>query len=153
MITSKRLESALTKLYEAFHNNTLHPECCTKCAVGNICNNLDFWKHLTDSHGSLKLNYVGLVNQNFGRKFFGYSPIELLQIEAIFLKGCGYQLPLDGKNKKPKNVTDKDILFNGLCEVTRFLCELDGVENVMNYSKLFEFEDDAPKYKLEDLLI
>lgn len=151
MHTSKRLELAVTKLYEAFHNNKLNPEICTKCAVGNICDNLDFWSHLTDIHGSVKLNYVGLVNQNFGKRFFGYSPIELLQIEAAFLKGCGYELPLDGKNKKPSNPKDKSVLFDGLCEAIGLLCQLDGVENVMNYTKLFEYENEIPKYSLDSV--
>ncbi len=149
MKTSQRLETALKKLYVAFHNNELHPECCKSCAVGNILDNTDSWKYLTNIHGSLKLNYVGLVHQNLGRKFNGYSPQELLQIESKFLKGCGYNGALDGKTKKPVNPTDKDILFNGLCSVISFLCHLDGISNIMGYSKFFEFENDKPKYQLE----
>ncbi|RLJ67332.1 hypothetical protein CLV86_0829 [Lacinutrix venerupis] len=148
----QRLEYALRKLYNAFHNGTLNPEYCTKCAVGNICDNLDFWTHLTDVHGSVKLNYVGMVNQNFGKRFFGYTPLELLQIEAKFLKGCGYILPLDGSNKKPQNPKNKTVLFNGLTEVIAFLCELDNIENVMNYSKLFEIENNKPKYLIDSVL-
>lgn len=148
MNTSKRLDLAVKKLYIAFHNNKLHPECCKQCAVGNILDNKDSWKHLSDHHGSSELNYVGNVHQTLGRKFNGYTPLELLQIEATFLKACGYQLPLHHKNKKPKNPTDKDILFNGLCEVVTFLCKLDGILNVMDYSNLFEIKNDRPKYKL-----
>ncbi len=146
-----RLENAIKKLYNAFHNNTLHPECCQQCAVGNILDNKDSWKHLSDSHGSLQLNYLGLVHQNLGRKFNGYSPIELLQMEATFLKGCGYVLPLHHKNRKPKNPTNKDRMFNGLCETVAFLCALDKVDNVMDYSKLFEFENDRPRYILNEV--
>lgn len=153
MNTSKRLEQAINKLYVAFHNNTLHPECCMSCAVGNILDNTDSWRHLSDIHGSLKLNYVGLVNQNFGRKFNGYSPLELLQIEAEFLNGCGYSLPLNKNGKKPKDPTNKDLLFNGMYKVVAFLCEIDGVPNVMDYSKLFEFENTGPKYSLSGFLV
>ena len=64
--------------------------CCKHCAVGNILDNMDIWKHLSNYHGSLELNYVGKVHQTLGRKFNGYSPLELLQIEATFLKACGY---------------------------------------------------------------
>ena len=142
MKTSLRLESAINRLYIAFHNNTLNPECCKQCAVGNILNNTDSWKHLSDNHGSLQLNYVGSVHQTLGRRFNGYTPLELLQIEATFLKACGYQLPIHHQNKKPNNPTDKDNLFKGLCEVIAFLCQLDGVENVMDYTKLFELERD-----------
>ncbi|RXJ46098.1 Na(+)-translocating NADH-quinone reductase subunit F [Gelidibacter gilvus] len=152
MKTSHRLDQAIQKLYAAFHNNELHPECCQQCAVGNILDHNDAWKHLSDSHGSLQLNYVGLVHQNLGRKFSGYSPLELLRIEASFLKGCGYALPLNRKGKKPKNPKDKNVLFNGLCETVAFLCALDGVDNVMDYSKLFEFDNDQPRHQLEEIL-
>ncbi|GAA4886377.1 hypothetical protein GCM10023311_06760 [Flaviramulus aquimarinus] len=152
MQMSTRLVSALRKLYIAFHNNMLNPECCMQCAVGNILDHTDSWKNLSDYHGALKLNYVGKVHQNLGRKFNGYSPIELLQIEATFLEACGYKLPLHFKNDKPKNPTDKDILFNGLSEVVKLLCKMDHVSNVMDYTKLFEFENEKPRYKIADIL-
>ncbi len=152
MSTPKRLDHAISKLYNAFHNNTLHPECCQQCAVGNILDNKDSWKHLSDHHGSLNLNYVGIVNQKFGKRFNGYTPQELLQIEARFLKGCGYALPLHHIAKKPKNPKDKDILFKGLSETIKFLCELDGVNNVMDYSKLFEIENEKPRYSLSEVV-
>ncbi|MBJ6366513.1 Na(+)-translocating NADH-quinone reductase subunit F [Snuella sedimenti] len=138
MKTSIRLEQAVQKLYVAFHNNALNPECCKQCAVGNILDNTESWKHLSDRHGSLKLNYVGMVNQNLGRKFNGYTPQELLHIEAIFLKNCGYSIPLHYRGTRPNNPEDKDLLFKGLCAVIAYLCELDGISNVMDYTKLFE---------------
>lgn len=152
MKTSNRLDKAVKKLYTAFHNNTLHPECCQQCAVGNILDNKDAWKHLSDNHGSQELNYLGLVHQNLGRKFNGYTPMELLNIEATFLKGCGYVIPIHHKNKKPKDPTDKDTLFNGLNKTVALLCELDGVDNVMDYSKLFEFENERPRYFLRETI-
>ncbi len=152
MNTQSRLDLAIQKLYKAFHTNELHPECCKLCAVGNILDNKDAWKHLSDEHGSLNLNYVGMVNQKLGKKFNGYSPLELLQIEATFLKGCGYSLPLNHKGEKPQNPQDKDILFNALSDTIAFLCKLDGADNVMDYSKLFEFENDKPRYSLSELI-
>lgn len=152
MNTTRRLDQAISKLYNAFHHNELHPECCQQCAVGNILDNKDAWKHLSDDHGSLHLNYLGIVHQNLGRKFNGYSPMELLQIEATFLKGCGYSLPLHYKGIRPKNPTNKDILFNGLCETVALLCELDHVDNFMDYSKLFEVENDRPRYELKEVM-
>ncbi len=137
MKTTKRLDAALEKLYTAFHNSTLNPECCNHCAVGNICDNTDSWKHLSDDHGSLQLNYVGLVHENLGRKFHGYTPSELLKIEAEFLKGCGYSLPLTHKSQRPKNPTSKETLFNGLSAGIGYLCALDNVKNIMDYSPLF----------------
>lgn len=148
MKTTPRLESALKKLYTAFHNNELHPECCKQCAVGNILDNTDSWKHLSDSHGSLELNYIGKVHQTLGRHFNGYNPLELLKIENVFLKACGYQLPLHYKYAKPKNPSDKSVLFKGLSAVITYLCELDGVSNVMDYTKLFEFENEKLRHTL-----
>jgi hypothetical protein len=148
METPRRLEQAIKKLYVALHKNELNPECCKQCAVGNILDNREDWKHLTDHHGSVELNYTGKVHEVIGRKFNGYSPLELLKIEAVFLKACGYKLPLHHKNKNPENPTNKDILFNGLSAVVAFLCGLDNILNVMDYSKLFEYENDRPKYQL-----
>lgn len=139
MKTSSRFDSAIQKLYNAFHNQTLHPEDCTQCAVGNILDNQDFWKHISDYHGCLELNYVGLVNQKFGKRFNGYTPLELLQIEIAFLRGCGYQLPLHHKNHKPENPKQPDTLFSGLQAVVGFLCKLDNIPDVMDCSELFNY--------------
>lgn len=151
MQTSFRLDSAIKKLYKAFHSNELHPECCRQCAVGNILDNKDAWKHLSDNHGSLQLNYVGLVHQNLGRTFNGYSPLELLQIEAAFLRGCGFSLPLHHTGKKPKDSTDKEVLFNGLCEAVNVLCQLDNMVNIMDFSKVFEYEKKEAELQLQEL--
>ena len=152
MKTSKRLEQALIKLYTAYHNNLLNPEDCAACAVGNILDNQDSWKNLSNHHGSLELNYIGAVHQNLGRKFNGYSPIELLQIEKVFLKACGFTTPLCHYNPKPQNTRSKEVLFYALCEVVELLCKLDGVKNVMNYSKLFEQENGVPVYHVKTFL-
>lgn len=138
MTTTPRLDAAIKKLYNAFYNNTLYPECCKQCAVGNILDRTDSWKHFSNDHGSLKLNYIGTVHQNLGRKYKGYSPLELLQIERVFLEACGYELPLHHTNKKPKHPTEDETLFKGLSAVIEFLCALDGVANVMDYKQLFE---------------
>lgn len=152
MKTPYRLEQALIKLYNAFHNNRLNPEDCTACAVGNILDNLDSWKHLSNDHGSLKLSYVGKVHQNLGRKFNGYSPLEILEVEKVFLEACGFKTPLCHYNKKPLNASSKEVLFDGLCAVVNYLCKLENIPNVMDYSKLFEFENNVPKYHLETFL-
>ena len=138
MKTTQRFDAAVSKLYNAFHNNTLNPLCCNQCAVGNILDNNDFWKHLSNYNGSLELNYVGLVNQNLGKRFNGFTPIELLQIEMAFLSACGFQLPLHSNNTSKKRIT-KDNLFKGLEAVVSKLCELDHIPNVMDCSKLFEY--------------
>lgn len=132
MKNSMRFEQAVQKLYTAFYNNQLNPACCRQCAVGNILDQTDAWKHLSDDHGSLQLNYVGKVHQSFGRTFNGYSPLELLHIEATFLKACGYQIPLRGTFRRK----DNDALFEGMSAVVQYLCTLDGISNVMDYQQL-----------------
>ncbi len=149
MKSSSRLNHAISKLYIAFHDGTLNPECCKSCAVGNICDNRDAWKHLTDAHGSTVLNYVGQVNEAFGKRINGYTPSELLKIEAVFLEACGYSIPFSNKGSRQIQALDKDILFNGLSATVEHLCALDGITNVMDYSKLFEFEDNKPVFALE----
>lgn len=140
MKISSRFDQALDKLYLAFHSGQLNPECSKQCAVGNICDNTDSWKNLTDRHGSTQLNYVGLVNEAFGRKINGYLPSELLRIEAEFLKACGYSIPLDHRGKRPIDPTSQETLFKGLCATVSFLCRLEGIADVMDYSELFHFE-------------
>lgn len=149
MVTSNRFDSAIEKLYNAFHNGTLNPECCKQCAVGNICNNTDSWKNLSEIHGSLKLNYVGIVNENLGRTFSGFRPSELLQIEAAFLDGCGYSLPLTHKSKRPANCTSKETLFEGLCAVVSFLCRLEGIPDILDVKGLFDFEPTSRKLEFQ----
>lgn len=135
MTNVPRLEQAILKLYTAFYDQTLIPESCTHCAVGNICNNTEAWANFTDIHGSVQLNYVGMVHERIERKHYGYSPLELLQIEATFLKACGYRLPLKGNYTQPKELTN-DLLFTALEETIAFLCTLDNVTNVFDYTKI-----------------
>lgn len=139
MKTSKRFDRAIEKLYQAFHQNTLNPECCLQCAVGNICYNTDTWRYLTPAHGSTVLSYLGELNEAFGRRIAGYKPSELLQIEAVFLQASGYELPITKKSKKPKKPVTKDILFKGLTAAVGYLCKLEGISNVMDCSELFDF--------------
>ena len=134
-----RLDIALNKLYSAFYNDELDPENCCHCAVGNICDNIDAWKHFTDIHGSVKLNYLGRLHETLGKRINGYSPLELLSIEASFLKGCGYSLTSRNRLLKPAQVIDQEMMFKGLCGTIDYLCKLDGVENVMELYQRFDF--------------
>lgn len=84
MKTTKRLEHALIKLYNAYHNDQLNPEDCTACAVGNILDNHESWKHLTLQHGSLNLSYVGRVHQNLGQNSMGIHPTKFFKLKRYF---------------------------------------------------------------------
>lgn len=121
-----RLDLALQKLYNAFDRKALHPECCKQCAVGTILDGTDAWKHLSDDHGSLRLNYIGQVHEALGRRFNGYLPSELLQIERTFLAACGYVVPLRYTTRYPFDPTDPEVLFQGLDAVGDLLCKMDG---------------------------
>ena len=142
-----RLETALEKLYTAFYNDQLDPENCCHCAVGNVCDNIDAWKHFTDVHGSVKLNYLGRLHETLGKRINGYSPLELLSIEAVFLKACGYKLTSKNRLLKPAPILDKDIMFKGLYATIEYLCSLDDVENVMELYKRFDFTADKKRSK------
>ena len=137
---SLRFESAVNKLYNAFHQDRLNPECCNQCAVGNLLDNRDYWKHFARFHGDTNLTYVGRVNEAFGKRFNGYTPSELLSIEKAFLMGCGYVLPINGRNFKPKDPMNKDRQFKGLEAVISKLCELDGINNVMDCEAIFSYQ-------------
>ena len=137
-----RLDIALSKLYKAFTEERLNPECCTACAVGNICDNRDAWKHFTDAHGSTKLNYVGQVNEVLGKRINGYLPSELLKTEALFLEACSFELPIQKGNFKPKTITNQ-MLFNGLCAVISYLCALDNISDVTDFTLVFERQIDS----------
>ena len=128
MKTPQRFETAIHKLYTAFHNNSLHPECCKQCAVGTLLDGKEFWKHLSDDHGSYQLNYVGRVHEAMGRTFNGYSPSQLLQIERAFLRGCGYQLPLHHSHFTPTQPKDTDVLFEGLQAAIQVLYAMEGLD-------------------------
>lgn len=149
MTLPQRLESALMKLYKAYNDDKLHPEDSCRCAVGNILDNKDFWKHLSDDHGSIRLNTIGLLHENLGRKFQGYAPSELLQIEVAFLKGCGYSLPLHHKGRKPNQPTNPDTLFNGLSSAIEALCKMEGIDPVLEFSIQFEAVRTSKRETLE----
>ena len=146
-----RLEQSLTKLYTAFYNDQLDPENCCHCAVGNICDNVDAWKHFTDIHGSVKLNYLGRLNEEFGKRINGYTPSELLSIEAVFLKACGYTLTSRNRLLKPAPIIDNEMMFKGLCAAVDYLCRLDGVKNVMEQYKKFDWTADGKRRNAEML--
>lgn len=142
--TSERFTNAVTKLYNAFHKGELNGLDCTKCAVGNICDNNGAWADVSCAVLSIK-RYHGESKCVIDKT--GYSPQELRYIEEIFLTGVK-----EGGFWESRLMHDKDSQFKGLCAVVEYLCELEGIPNVMDYTCLFETENDEPKYKLENVL-
>lgn len=137
---SERFENAVSKLYNAFHEGRLKGMDCEACAVGNICDNNGDWRYMP---------YYGMSN-SWNREIYletvkktGYSDDELVNIERLFMYGVR-----EGsfKHKWKNNETDEttETQFQGLCAVVEYLCELEGIENIMDYQSLFN-----PKRELE----
>jgi hypothetical protein len=135
MKTTKRFENAVMKLYNAFHENTLDSFDCQNCAVGNICDNNSNWANarLTVSEG---WDYNNKIAKETALKS-NYSLKELEIVEGIFVKEVPYELK-----------TDKETQFKGLCAVVEYLAGLDNIPNPMDYTKLFETENNKPIYEL-----
>ena len=151
METSKRFNEAVNKLYKAFHEDNLKPLSFQQCAVGTILDHKPYWKEFSDANGSLNLNYVGLVHQRLDRKFNGFTPLELLEIEKVFLNACGYSVPLH-KNSFSNKKKSKKVLFKGLEAVIAQLCIFDNIPNVMDCSKLFDYDGNKTQLKLQNTI-
>lgn len=144
MKTTERFDNAVSKLYTAYHSGELSGMQCHMCAVGNICNNNSSWyepvaKSRPHTKGTYlddtKLPLICDVLENETIKKTGYSGNELAKVESIFVSHSYYD-------------ETKETQFKGLCAVVEYLCELDNIPNVMDYRKLFESENNEPKYQL-----
>lgn len=146
METTKRFESAVTKLYKAFHDGNLSAFNCAKCAVGSMCNGEWEWANVREITTGCNLIHTPNNNEyNLAISIIsktGYSPLEIIQIEEVFLKHFDHG-----------NGFDKESQFKGLCAVIEYLCELDNIPNIMGYTSLFETENDAPKLTLEAVFV
>lgn len=149
MPAKSRFDHAIKSLYEGFYNGNLHPEDACRCAVGTICDGWSAWKHFSNDHGALKLNYVGKVHEGLGRRYFGFLPSELLRIEAAFLKGCGYELPLDHRRFRPEDPSDPEVQFKGLCAAIAVLCNLEGRADILPHTMAFDSLLQQKKVKLQ----
>lgn len=136
MKTTQRFEQAVTKLYNAFHSNELNSFDCQHCAVGNMCDNDSNWAKarpcITDYWDYSNIEAIEAASKT------GYSLEQLEEIEGIFCFHAPYGLH---KNKEAQ--------FKGLCEVVKYLCELDGIPDVMDYTSLFDTESDKPVKQLQ----
>ena len=138
MKTTERFDNAVSKLYKAYHNNRLNAFDCKACAVGNILNNDMSWDN----------GYIGARQFNESHlQLSGYSQIELNTVELKFMRGTNTTFQ-DAKFRHKLNEPNKETQFKGLCAVVEYLCELDNIPNVMDYTKLFESENNEPKYQL-----
>jgi len=136
---SERFEKAVSKLYKAFHDDDLNFGDCSACAVGSIVGHGEWYlsSPLEIWSGNYELPLEADIQENNS----GYSIIELSNIERIFILAF----------KDSFDPNDKESQFKGLCAVVEYLCELEGIENIMDYQCLFETENEQPKYKLENV--
>ena len=151
-----RLENAITKLYNAFHKGELNAMDCGHCAVGNLCDNNHYW--LTSR--MIDFGKIGRIS-NLDNKT-GYNRKELATIECLFIYGVKkYNRiflfnnnidALDIKQNPSLKPLQRELQFKGLCAVVEYLCELDNIPNVMDIQSLFEYENDAPKKQLAEIL-
>ena len=146
MKTTKRFEEAITKLYKAFHEETLDSMNCKHCAVGNICNNSKNW--------GIYSNTAITTPEELKT---GYSRVELNNIESYFLYGSididnrlflNNISNLDVEYGESTIEKQKELQFKGLCAVVKYLAELDNIPDPTDYSKLFETENNKAKYEL-----
>ncbi|MGB2525664.1 Na(+)-translocating NADH-quinone reductase subunit F [Flagellimonas sp. SN16] len=147
-MSTERFEKAVTKLYRAFHEGTLNAFSCEACAVGNIAGGKG-WSGLAvpERVNVLKHDYMQIVNKGGDIDDYNYpegleySPSALYQVELRFLTVWE-----DAKNPDGRN---KELQFKGLCAVVEYLCELDNIPNVMDYSSLFEYDEKGVKKELQ----
>lgn len=140
MKTTERFEKAVTKLYNAFHEGTLNAFACEACAVGNIVGHGNWAFQNVVDFSVYKAIYKEPVPNDSG-----YNVDELMKIEKIFL----LNFPIEERCLFNGNGRDKNNQFKGLCAVVEYLCELDGIPNVMDYSSLFEYNENGAKNKLQ----
>ena len=151
-MSTERFEKAVTKLYKAFHEGNLTYADCSKCAVGNIVGSGGWFGGLVNNlrhgepinYGRAELFYPGVTSLI---KQAGYSLHNLLVVENLFAWGIR-----DFNNETSKwHAIDntKETQFKGLCAVVEYLCELDNILNIMDYSSLFEYDEQGAKKELQ----
>ncbi len=148
MKTSIRFENAVSKLYNAFHENRLNAFDCSACAVGNMCDNNENWSEYFGNAVSLTPDqyitsvypYPEVKNQY---NYNGYNQDELFEVEKIFLNVWIGQNHDSG--------TCKELQFKGLCAVIKYLCELEGIDNIMDYTCLFTTVEDKAVVELSSV--
>lgn len=134
-----RFTRAIEKLYTAFHEGTLTPEICSACAVGNIVGHGNWY---FSSPHKILIDGDMTYEKGIGINDSMYSVDELALVEREFIFGFK-----DGC-KNYHVINSKENQFKGLCNVVEYLCELDNIPNIMDFTKLFETENEAPKYEL-----
>jgi hypothetical protein len=107
-----RFENAALKLYNAFKNGELNAMDARACAVGNLCNNQDFWTGR---------NYKRLKT----KEVTGYDIGEIKNIENLFMFGerdINKRALWDALNMTKENK------YDGVMAVLEYLAQLDDIK-------------------------
>jgi hypothetical protein len=107
-----RFENAALKLYNAFNKGELNAMDTCACAVGNLCNNEDFWT------GS---NYKPFKTKNIT----GYDMEEIKNIENLFMFG---ERDINKRALWNAQSMTKENQYNALMAVLEYLSELDNIK-------------------------
>ena len=143
MKTTERFDRAVKKLYTAFHEGTLNAFDCKHCAVGNIVGTDNWDGHIAERRDGMLVEIWSydecIINLPIWCEYSGY---ELFQVEKLFLKAHM------GRYDDADQSINKEQQFKGLCAVVEYLAELDGIPNPMDYTKLFEYNQEGAVYQL-----
>lgn len=146
---SERFTQAVTKLYNAFHKGELNAmnACC--CAIGNLCDLNSGWRQIIPTK---TMSYSIPLEWQI---YTGYSQIELYNIESTFMRGTKNHTHKHIVNWHPSTINNdnKEGQFKALCAVVEYLCELEGIPNIMDYTCLFETENNEPKHQLQEVFV
>jgi len=108
----KRFENAAVKLYNAFNKGELNAMDTCACAVGNLCNNQDFW--------------TGRNSQPLKTKnVTGYNMEEIQNIEYLFMFGVR---DMNKKSLWDAQSMTKENQYDALMAVLEYLAELDNIK-------------------------
>lgn len=145
---TERFQRAFNALTTAYFEGTLAKGHCCKCAVGNLCNNTETWSYLfCSSQSGQTIYYDGqylrnpFVNSPDDRVLIikralseiaatGYTWQELAKVEEAFETNTKIWVSKYEYHSEQAILEDQ---YNGLAAVFKVLCELDGIEDSMQY--------------------
>ncbi len=143
MKTTKRLTKAMTRLYNGFHKGKLYAGSCDSCAVGNMVGGKANWYFALRVYTKAFKNHSYDIFTPLGLEQIretGYSINEIEKIENIFERTV--------RHNAFQHKQTKEGQFKGLEAVIKYLCELDGIDNVMDYTKVFDYNEKGAINKL-----
>lgn len=75
----------------------------------------------------------------------GYDSTEVFNMRDTYLTKINWYNQV---NRTGTHILTPNLRQKGFFAVVEYLCELDGIPNVMDYTCLFETENEKPKYEL-----